>query len=85
MRLLGGARFLSGRGGEATASFSSLPQKLITLASDTNSANLVPSMNVAFRLFRSSAVTPRATPQGPQTYTGTLAWTTFSINSDRGG
>jgi hypothetical protein len=33
---------------------------------------LIPSMNVAFRDFRSSSVTPRATAQGPQTYTGTF-------------
>jgi hypothetical protein len=60
-------------------------QKLITLDSEIKIAISVGPMNDAFNLFRSSSVTPRATEQGPQTYTGTFPATTFSINSERGG
>ena len=48
-------------------------------------ANLIGSMNEAFRFFRSCSVTPRATLQAPQTYTGTRAFVTFSISSGKGG
>ena len=60
-------------------------QKLTTLDSETIVANLMGSVKEAFKLLRSSAVTPRATEQAPQTYTGTFPLTTFSINSGRGG
>jgi len=61
------------------------PQKLTTLDSETMVANLMGSMNEAFRLFRSCSVTPRATLQAPQTYTGIFAFVTFSISSGKGG
>jgi hypothetical protein len=59
-------------------------QKLTTLDSETRLANLIGSMNVAFKVLRSSSVTPRATLQAPQTKTGIFACTTFSISSGRG-
>jgi hypothetical protein len=62
-----------------------LNQKLTTLDSATSSANCTESMSEAFSVFRSSSVTPRATAQGPQTYTGTFPATTFSISCGRGG
>ena len=61
------------------------PQKLTTLDSEIMVANLMGSMNEAFRLFRSCSVTPRATLQAPQTYTGIFALVTFSISSGKGG
>ncbi len=61
------------------------PQTLTTLDSEIMVANLIGSMNEAFRLFRSCSVTPRATLQAPQTYTGMLALVTFSISSGMGG
>jgi len=63
----------------------SLYQKLTTLDSAAKLANPTASRKEAFNVFRSSSVTPRATEQGPQTYTGTFPLTTFSINSGRGG
>jgi hypothetical protein len=69
-----------GRGGRGASL-----QKLTTLDSATRLANPIGSMKEAFRLFRSSSVTPRATEQAPQTYTLTLPATIFSINSERGG
>jgi len=60
-------------------------QKVTALDSDTRVANLIGSMNEAFRNFRSCSVTPRATLQAPQTYTGILALTTFAMSSGRGG
>jgi hypothetical protein len=60
-------------------------QKLTTLDSEIKLANPIGSVNDAFNGFRSSSVTPRATAQAPQTYTGTFPLTTFSINSGRGG
>jgi hypothetical protein len=61
------------------------PQKLTTFDSATKFANFIGSMKEAFKVFRSSSVTPRATEQAPQTYTGTPPSTTLSINSGRGG
>jgi len=61
------------------------PQKLTTLDSEIMVANLMGSMNEAFKLFRSCSVTPRATLQAPQTYTGIFAFVTFSISSGKGG
>ena len=79
----------AGGGGEGGGVHPSPPlssrQKLTTLDSEAIVANLMGSMNDAFRLLRSASVTPRATEQAPQTYTGTFALTTFSISSVRGG
>ena len=60
-------------------------QKLTTLDSETRLANLMGSMNEAFKVLRSASVTPRATAQAPQTNTGTFALTTLSISSGSGG
>ncbi len=59
-------------------------QKVTTLDSEMRLANLIGSMNVAFKVLRSSSVTPRATEQAPQTYTVTFPFT-FSISSGNGG
>lgn len=60
-------------------------QNVTTLDSEIRLASLMGSMKDAFRLLRSASVTPRATEQAPQTKTGTLPFTTLSINSGRGG
>ena len=62
-----------------------LSQKVTTLDSENRLAISTGPMRDAFNVFRSSSVTPRATEQGSQTYTGTFPLTTFSINSARGG
>jgi len=63
---------------------SSMDQKLTTLDSEISVANLIGSINEAFKVLRSSSVTPRATEQAPQTYIETFPLT-FSISSGRGG
>lgn len=54
-------------------------------AAATFSAKTFGVMNCAFRFFRSSSVTPRATEQRPQTKIDTLLATAFSIISRSGG
>lgn len=60
-------------------------QKLTVLDSEIMLANLIGSMKEAFKLLRSTSVTPRATEQAPQTKTGTFPLITLSISSGRGG
>lgn len=62
-----------------------LSQKLATVESAIRFAISTGPMRDAFIVLRSSSVTPRATEQGPQTYTGTFPSIIFSIKSERGG
>jgi hypothetical protein len=73
------------RRGGFSSLLDAVSQKLATVDSAIRFAISTGPMRDAFIVLRSSSVTPRATEQGPQTYTGTFPSIIFSIKFERGG